>query len=752
MSSTRVLLAPLLVAGSITGFAGAHELELLSLFGHSDPLAMAVSEDESHLFLASGCVIAKHELSATEPIVSVEQDRAVVDGSILDACCAGDDLLIAGGHAGFARIAWREEGMPVTIVERLEDGFCTSVAATEELLLAGFVTRTGPQLRAYSRAKGRPLHRLVLPGGIPFDLEARGDRAWVALGTEGLVEVLFSPGSPPRTTRGPLPAGVEVPAGGLSVEYVRDLALGSETLYAAADVAGLLRYDLRESPAVGRFIDTIPIHYGDAPAHVVRVSANGKRVAAATLRGPAQVADGAPFHALGAIGLDLEVGAIDRDAYTVSGQEELVIIEDEAGTHRELGRVALPRCGWRAVELGENRVYEQHLKLGTVIREVGEEGPGEQLFHARPIGTPLIDGGFGLTEPDLVLFGADSEGALVRGLLEVGEGDELQIAPWSKERRNVGLWVGAQWLEAEGKGEWFVAGRFEGWELFHLEPGDPPRLTSWLLPPPVDPEGNLGRTYFNSTAHGDLLLGMRSGSRFGLLGWSIETLTAAARETSPGEALEVAPLFQLRTHEGGDVAFAHCWRASVLKTTDGRTVAVVTAGRTLAGDDEGRSRALVVDLEAEGKPSVIHELTGDTSAGNASCVVTTRHRGGDFAFVGGIEGRVELWNLARPSPRRVGSWSAPPSAIDARRDAVLDLALVGDEGDRQLLIAATRLGLVRIDLCAPQVAELIAAEILPTPGWAAGLAVQRRDDHWRVLLGDQKGGARLYRWPGRNDD
>ena len=115
-------------------------------------------------------------------------------------------------------------------------------------------------------------------------------------------------------------------------------------------------------------------------------------------------------------------------------------------------------------------------------------------------------------------------------------------------------------------------------------------------------------------------------------------------------------------------------------------------------------------------------------------------------------GKLDLFDLTDPAkPRLAGHQPLPPDPFDGTPVAILDVAVLTAQDTPQALVAAGRGGLLHIDLSglhqSPPQAELLPVEVHDTPGWAAGIVVTRDPlGGWKIVLGDQKSGARVYAW------
>ncbi|MCB9913916.1 MAG: hypothetical protein H6828_02060 [Planctomycetes bacterium] len=715
----RALAALALAAPIATG----GELELVSIQPHGDPIALATNEATTAMVVVDGCAVSVRALLGAPPWVSDPLREGVFDATVLGLAIAGDDLFVAAGEAGLWRAAWREPGLPRLPVPALPAGVCTAVAATRTRVFAGWLTPIGARLLVLERPSLALRYDCALDAARAWRIAAEGDeRVWIAAGHDGLLRVDL-PGSPEVV---PEPVRVVGDAG-----FVRDVARSDDGVVAAAD-SRLVRVLRGAAPIV------LPAPGGERAPYVVRVAADDARVYAGCLRAPGEVAEGAPYGLTGAIGLDLEIGAIAPDSFALGAGEALAFARasdlEDVWHRREL-----PLAGFRDLAAGNGRLVGQLLRLGTCVWRV----EGDELVDSwseRPAGHPWIDGAFSLADPNVVLFGTDSQGALVRGVLELDERARFRVRPGTEAMPSLGLRVGAQWLDDEGA-EWFVAGLPAGWQLVRFAPGAEAEWTRWPLALPKDEAGQQGTAYFASALAGELVLGTRAGSRYGLVAWERAALVAAARSNAAGTTLDVACRFQVRT-AGAHLDPERCvaWDAVPFEAGGERCV-LVPAAR----DASGGTLTRVYALAPGAPPAVCPPLLGGGRAGHATCAAVAHVAGRVFAAVGDLGGSVQLFDVTSPRHAlRLPAWRVPASVYDGRPDAVLDLAFVGEGDATELLVAAGRAGLLRLTLDAAS--GLALAERLDTPGWAVGLAVAPVDGAWRVLVGDQKCGGRLYRW------
>lgn len=710
------------------------ELVLIAHAVTGDPIGLAVDAGESRLALAYGGRVVFHELLDEEPFVSEPAHELPWNASLFDLALVDDTLYVAAGEDGLFAVGPRAK----IRFASPEDSACTALAVRGPLLLAAFVSRGEAELRAYEiGGSPEPSWHHDLGSGLPTDLEIAAECAWVALGRGGVRCIPLS--SRERAHPPDLPPCL-----------ASDLAVGAGLVFAAADASLAWTEASIGASTPGAW------HRRPAPrsprAYCVAVEANAEHVVTARLRGPASLAAGAPYGLAGTIGLDLEVGGVERGSVALGRRESLTLSAlpaTDSSWGAEAFELPLPPCGFRALALGERRLYGQLLKLGARVWEI-EDGALRELWSLRAEGHPCIDGAFSLAAPEVLLFGTDSTGSRVRGVLEACGEPRLRVRPGSEAQRTLGLRVGAQWLDESGA-EWFLCGGFLDWQLVRFRPGhEEGEWSRWSLPPPVDPDGERGVTYFNSTCDGDVVLATRSGSRHGVLAWRASELSAAALEIEPGSSLALAPRFQLRSHPPeAELRLTHTWGASVVSTTDGRRIAVVAAGRDARPSGVRPGRGLVLELHESEPPTLLAELRGAGEGHWVSCAAVL-HGKSVLAAFGDLAGAIEVYDLDTPDePRHLTTWWTPRSVFDDLRDPVLDLAFVGNGDSRELLAVAGRAGLLQLALGRPGERQLRLVQRHDTPGWAAGIAVRSLGIDAKVFVGDQKCGGHLYEWRAR---
>lgn len=724
-------------------------LELVSAHRVGDPIALAVDERGSRVFVAEGASVAELELAAGG---LVERRRFALDAPAAELVLHGERLLVAGATRGAGVVELGADAPEVRWFDAPAGATCTALAADEARCVAVFATREGSELRTYAPGTLARTGSTRLPG-LALDVALAPGHAYVALGPAGVARLALgsAPELGPELARAaPAPNRVSGPV------WARDLALAAGRLYVAADDAGLIEIEIElEGEWRSARARAVPLAVGGKPGYAIRVAAEGARVVVGTTRGPARACDGAPYGLFGTIGWNLDVGAVDPRGFEIGASEAWWLFERRADELALCRSEEIEHSGWRSLALRGTRVFEQHLRIGTLVRELARDSQGawsaRTLATRRPPGLPAIDGRPSLIDPRLVLFGIDSAGSLGRGLLRIDERHGLSPARGLEDVAPLGLGVGAQWLDAEPTREWFVSNGLLAWRLQRLSHGGAPKLESWDLPPPEPPDagrgGVRGNSYLNSTLSGSLVLVTRYGSRFGLLAYEREALTAAAQRAPPGSRLQLAPAWQVETHASDEAAPCHTWNACVFDLPDRRRVVAVAAGANTraTGEHFERPQVVLFDLArgAEAPPERLAWLHGAGARGLAVALSSCTLAGRVKLAVATTGGELCLFDVTEPERARLErTWLAPRHGYDGLRDGLLDLELWPSAAGARAFVAAGRSGLLAVELsgAAPELER-----VDDTPGWAAGLATTLLDGRRHLLLGDQRAGLRLYR-------
>jgi hypothetical protein len=747
LATLSILAVPALLAqddGQKTRLAG--RLELLAVQRGGDPLAMVLVPGTTEALAVEGSQLLRIDLSQEDLGEGAVRWRIPLDAPPIDLACTKERLYVAGGDAGLWRVNLNAPN-PAAVLVAKPPAECTAVAVDAEKVLVAFTDGTRAGLWILDEADLTLRWSIDLPRGTPFAIAMRDERAWLALGEGGVVCVDLQGEEKPLVRAGPTLSHLPVPAGfQLAAGLARDLALGEEHLYVAADSAGLVVIDLDQPWGTDTPLEVRSLQLPGRPAYAQRVAASGRRVAVGTLRGPARAADGTPYGQFGAIGLALEVGGVKANRFPRGDAERLHLFEHEDGQLMQRGRAELPACGWRSLELGAERLYAMHLLRGLVVYDATQpELP--VVAQRRSRGLPAVDGGFALSDPELLLFGVDSEGALTGGLHRLEGDGRIEAVPGTEEALTHQLTIGARWLDEKRGCEWFLGGHGHSWWLQRLEPGQPPGYASWEVRPPKDPDGLTGNTYFNSAVDGDLLLLTRSGSRFGLLTASASALTARASALEPGSVLELEALHTLETHPKGGRGLVCTWRVEVARLPDARRLALVAAGTEtgLEHPEGGPAQVLVYELASEPgtAPRLVARLRGEAPRGMAMAVESLQVGERLLGIAVGLSGQLNVFDVTHPErSHHISTWTAPANPYSARPEPMLDLAV--DEETATAFVAAGRAGVGVLDLSDPLSPRMMQA--IDTPGWAVGICFDERNGRARVAVGDQKGGLRVFSW------
>jgi hypothetical protein len=720
------------------------ELELVASYPYGDPATATVSTDEKLAFVAEGASITVLDLVPNPP---TELRRIPVNASILGLLQVHERLFVCGGSHGLLVIDLTATSAGARVLDDIGEAVCTDAVRFGDRLAVTFALREGSQLRLYDLATLKHAETVPLPPGRAYALATDGDSLCIAMGTGGLVRVDFELASRPRMLPGPRGAAVFPPFEGFQLEpgLVRDVAILGRTLFAAVDAAGLASLSLDDPWLPDMPVTVSPLTTGGTPAYGVRVDAAHGRLAIALARTSVRQLEGAPYHPNGIVGTNLNVGGVNRRKAPTGSSEALVLFDTSSGT---LERTVheLPGGGWLSLTLGRERIYEQHLGLGFMIRSVEGDEQGTVLYQRRPGGIPAIDGVTSIGDPRLVLFGTDFAGSTLAGVPRIDPDGSIQALPG--ELDSLGLIVSSQWLDDEGT-EWFMGGGPLAWNLWRLEAGDLPRFSRWELIPPADERGVRGHTYFNSALYGDLLLLTRHGASTGALSYSAKAITDAARAVPAGSPLELTPLFELSTHDGGKRRST--WRTDFVTLEKGRKIAAMAAG--FDSDPESPthrlSRIVLFDVTqgTNAAPKFLAAAHGP-EPGHAISIKLARYGDRALAFVGDLATGMLVFDITRPrKPRLTGRWHAPISPYDGQGANVLDVELAKAGGRRVAYLAAGREGLVSVDVTDPDSFELPTIATIDTPGLASGVAKTRIDGRRLLIVGDQRAGLRVYALP-----
>lgn len=758
--------------------------ELASVSGTGDPIALALADDGARLYSLEGTTLVT--LDASKPNLP-ELARVPLDATVLGAQAAGKELYLAAGSAGLGVLSLEPppaaapvaEGQPapppppppaVSWIDTTSNKPCTSVAVSQQLIVATFASERDSELRVYLRGTRALAGKTLLPGRA-LDIALRDTFVYLAMGPLGVVRADLKFLKQPKLDRGPDLTTVEVPEHfHLKRGFAREVALGGTHLYVAADVTGLVEIDLEKPWGTTESFTARPLSFLGRPAYAVRVDARGDQVAVGTARVPALVGDGAPFGLLGALGWDLAFGGVPLGEWQPGASEATWVFQHAKGGELELAAVeALEDSTWRGLALRGRRVYEQHVKLGVVVRELALEprtaqagaakvplqGSVTTVGRRKPRGLACLDGKPSLQDPRLLFFGVDPQATDGKGILRIGQGEKLQPVPELAQQPPLGTAIGAQWLDPLTSREWMLASGPRGWRIHRFTHRPKLKIDSWDLVPPEPPDvslgGSRGRSVFHSVADGDLLIATRDGTRFGLVGYSIKQLDKVLTGAKPGTRVMPKPLWQLPTHFEGERPTCSTWRPDVFALEDGRRILAIAAGANTDPESEHfqAPQLVLYDVSALGTttPKKLAVAWGDEKQGLAVSVDTCQIRRRSYAVVATTGGQLLVFDVNDPAkPRLVRSFKAPVNPYDGKRESLMDVEIASDTASGRVFayVAAGRSGLIRVELSATG-DDLAPDAALDTPGFASGVTSTVIDGERYWLVGDQRAGLRLYR-------
>lgn len=738
--------AAIALAVAIAGFGCAKPHEaghaLVAVWGHGDPAALAVSPDERTLYSAEGQGVRVHSLARFPLTREDELGWIPVDAAIVHMFATETQLYIAGGSQGVLAADLERDGWPVRLVAERGAKVATAVAAAEGHLWALFAARDKSVVCVFDAKTFDLLAERELGPGTAWALALGRQHAYVAMGHGGLVRVRRD-AEGLHVDAGPRGAEVFPPQRGFDLEpgCVRDVALDGVRLYAAAD-AGLAEIDLTRDWRPDMPVQLHTFEAGGLPTYGRRVAARGGRVVFGSNAGPNELLDGAPYNAFGAMGRAVRLADLDPKSFVRGDVQQLFVAERVDGQLR-LEAQLQPGGDWRGLLLGEQRIYEQHLRAGLVVRE-RREGRYELLHQSAPRGYPSAHGTFSVCRPERLLFGVDSAGAQFEGFLAF-DGEALRLLPLdSAVPFTPGLMPGPPWRDEDPDVEWLLDGLGFDLRLVRLTHGDGVRVEHWIVPQPGADQGRAGHTYFHSVHLGDLALVARTGSSHGLVGYSRDALVAAARRTEPGKVLATAALFEVETSAAlrpdHHVRSKRAMKLALGERPDGRPLLALAAGFDAETD---RSLVLLYELgDSEREvPRLLAALRGDSAEGNAITPEFLPRGDRLFLAVADVAHGVQCYDVTDPEVPVVGAhWSPGPNEFDGKPDSLIDLVA---EGER-LHLAYGRLGWVTLDTTSPAAALAPIGQV-DTPGLAYGLALGHIDGRTYLALGDHQAGVRLYR-------
>ncbi len=741
---------------------------LTSVYGNADPVALGLSDDGARVYSVEGASIAV--LDATKPKYP-EVERIPIDASVMSLFSVGKRLFIAGGTNGVGVMDMSNAKHQLRWFDSIGGRPCTQVAVSGSLVLATFATARNSELRLYLKGTLKQVGKAKLPGDA-LDFAVSGEYAYFALGAGGVARADLKHMKSPDIERGPdlsvLPTtdSYKLPRG-----YVRDVAVAGTHLYLAADIAGLIDIDLTTPWGADSSVHHRPLGFLGRPAYALRVDARGDRVALATGRAPSVVGDGAPLGTLGRFGWNLTAGDVATDKWPAGASDALWLFHQrpENGKLEMEAVEPVPDSSWRTLVMRGKKIYEQHARLGMIVRVIADKPKVAQAGDAKlpiadelslagrrqPAGLPCIDGKPSLRDPRLLLFGVDPAGADGRGILRITNDDKLKLAEGLGSHLPIGSSVGAQWPDVLASREWFISSFARSWRVNRLTHRPKYDISSWDLVPPQPPDRKIGGTTgsgpFLSQASGDLLLCTRSGTRFGLVGFSNKQIAGMAGEVRPGKKLEIKPIWQAETHFDQEAPAARTFNLAVFALEDGRKIAAVAAGANTDPKSEHFEHPQIVFFDVTHAiatpPRKLGIVWGKDAKGLAIGVDACRIKRRTYVVAATTAGQMLMFDCNDPSKaRQVRQYELPINPYDGQRDNFLDVEIATDlqAGRTFAYLAAGRAGLIRVELT-QAAGKLKPDAIISTPGYASGLCSTVVDGERYWLVGDQKMGLRLYR-------
>jgi hypothetical protein len=392
---------------------------------------------------------------------------------------------------------------------------------------------------------------------------------------------------------------------------------------------------------------------------------------------------------------------------------------------------------------------------GLLVRDLA--APANVLASHRGTGVAPAEVLISKTDPDVMLSGLDSAGAIYAGMLEISDPGSIAPIAGTSSLGSFGLWFDAHWLDANPQREWFVGSGGDSWRLHRFDAAQPSLGHYWDVPSPDDPEPgfNNGRNYFLSWLDGDLLLLTRGGTRWGLVGYSRAALLAEAAIRPPGSTLLTQPLWQLETHFGPELANGLTWRCRTFELPTGQRLAAIAACyHTAPGPDATRPQVVLYDISAgtSAPPTLVASILGPNLEGNAIAVAPLQVGATTYLFVADFGYGLHVYDVSVPAlPVRVGGWAAPTNIFDGRIDHPSDIEIVEDRssGVRSAYVTLWRRGLVRLDVSNPASFSLPVLAERDTPGLPYGIALRDAYGAQGLVLADHQAGLRLYGQYGR---
>jgi hypothetical protein len=754
---------------------------LAALSTGADPIAFALADDGKHVFALDGTTLSV--LDATKPALP-EVGRLTVDATVLGLVSSKNMLYLAGGANGVGVLSVESFAPPappgaaptqeppkqVRWFDHADGRPCTHVEVTPNLVLATFTTDRRSELRIYVRGNLEPAGVVKMPGQA-LDIAVKDSFAYLALGASGVVRADLKYLQQPKLDRGPDLTKIDVPEHfRLARGFARELAVAGDSLYVAADIAGLVEIDLTRPWGTTESFRARPLTFLGRPAYAIRVDARGERIAVGTARMPAVVGDGAPYGLLGKIGWDFTAANVPTADWQPGASEALWVFEHAEGFPLELvGIEPIDDSAWRGLAISGRRIFEQHVKLGLLVRELADVPRVAQVGDAKvPLdgalkivgrrktgGLVCVDGKPSLQDPRLFFMGSDSTGSAGKGFLRMMQGEQLRSPGELADLPALGPTIGAQWPDTASSREWFMSGGPRGWRVHRFTHRPKAGLETWeIMPPaPLDQRdgGTRGRYNFNSTCDGDLILATRDDTRFGLVGYSVGALTTGLGANRRGARVVIDPLWQVPTHFDDERPASRTGRVKVFVLEDGRRIAAIAAGANTNPEGEHFEQPQLVLYDVTGgstmRPTLLGVAWGDERPSLAVAVDSFQLGRRSYVALATTGGKMLVFDVNTPErPLLVRGYKAPMSPYDGERENLLDLEIATEEDSGRVFayLAAGRAGLLRVELTAMG-DELAPDVVLDTPGWACGVmsTVIGAERYW--IVGDQRAGLRLYR-------
>lgn len=713
----------------------APTLRLDCVVESGEPLAAALSPDGQRVFAIEGTQLVELE-EGTDGWVVVDSVR--VDGEAAGLHVTDRRIFLAGGSAGCVMVEYAA-GLGAPVVIATEDGkLCVDVASDGSSIAVLFRDYARTSVHVLAASDLARAQRVRLAAGAAEAIEILGSELYLAEGEHGVRHIPLRAERPGSASKlAPWPSG----------SHARDLARSGHTLWVAAGGSGLVSMDLEQAWGA----EGAKRVHGLGPAledcHALRVAASGQHLALGISPRSAALADALPGGLLGAPGHPLTWNPGSPGTPTSLQIWKL----DEAGHPQFASQPDLPPGAWRSLAVAGGRVLVQRSHDGLRAAYLGQRSPSPTEFGSarRGSGISPLDG---QALPNAaLLFGVDGRGSTqAAGLRLRTRGADPWRAPFENE---VGLGSLAYWRSTDARatpggeeGAWVAIGGAQGLTLHSMLDG---KGVLARLPPRMEPSNPAAPVRVH--AFGEYVAVCRPSSSNSLYVYrqqALESFASGRLSTTPN------PVMFLRKVAEGASSPTSVWACDSLPMGRGRWLLVCAAGSGSTADDPELSRPLMLTFLVEGSGlRPLSSTLGSDGPGMATSVAVFEERGRRWALLASLGGQLELFDLSNPgSPQSVVHQPMAPSPWDAVPPALIDVEVVQLAGRAtQALVAAGRAGLMRFDLgdlqTTPPHPDLIPDEVFDTPGWAAGVAASTSPGGGhRVVVGDQRGGARIYRW------